>query len=339
MELPLVNRQGTLLVKGRSGLGNRMICALTGILYARLTGRKLIIDWRDGTFSYGEENVFPLLFECPLARPVAEIPDTDSVAPSIWRGRLSMTSWALQQAHPEIKRKDNRRTTSIDQTRLDYSEELLVLWHFGPSVGGMMRRNRERVAALYEQRTAPELLRSVVSTDLQLVHDIRERVDRFSAEHFAGEEVAGVHVRYSDRRVPVGAIQRRLEALLDRRPGLRIFLATDNRDIRDLFARSYGQVLTTPHWYPEPGLTVHHNEACPDRHENARTGLVDLYLLAACDHLVADTSSSFAQVAWLLSNRGGESLHDVRRTASLEGRLRGIVRSCLPGGREPCAPW
>ena len=64
-----------------------------------------------------------------------------------------------------------------------------------------------------------------------------------------------------------------------------------------------------------------------------------LGLLAACDHLVGDTTSSFAQVAWLLSNRGGESLHDVRRTASLERRLRGIVRSCLPGGREPCAPW
>jgi hypothetical protein len=118
-----------------------------------------------------------------------------------------------------------------------------------------------------------------------------------------------------------------------------VFLATDNSDIRDLFERSYGQVLTAPHWYPEPGLSVHHSDACPDRVENARTGLVDLYLLAACDHLVGDTSSSFAQVAWLLSNRGRDSLHDVRRSASLERRLRGVVRSCLPGGREPCAPW
>src|SRR5262249_35551159 len=36
-----------LLVKGIAGLGNRILCALTGILYARLAGRKVCVDWRD----------------------------------------------------------------------------------------------------------------------------------------------------------------------------------------------------------------------------------------------------------------------------------------------------
>jgi hypothetical protein len=40
-----------LLVKGISGLGDRIKCVLTAILYARLTGRKLIVDWTDSSYS------------------------------------------------------------------------------------------------------------------------------------------------------------------------------------------------------------------------------------------------------------------------------------------------
>jgi hypothetical protein len=40
-----------LLVKGRASLGNRILSALTGILYARLTGRRLLVDWRDEVYS------------------------------------------------------------------------------------------------------------------------------------------------------------------------------------------------------------------------------------------------------------------------------------------------
>ena len=66
-----------LLVKGLAGLGNRMLAALTGILYARMSSRRLIVDWRDPTFSKDGSNAFPVLFKCPLNGPVDEIPVTE----------------------------------------------------------------------------------------------------------------------------------------------------------------------------------------------------------------------------------------------------------------------
>ena len=330
---------GAVLVKGRAGLGNRIVCALTGILYARLTRRRLIVDWRDPVFSDDELNVFPLLFECPPARPVTELPATDSVAPSIWRGHLSISSRALQRLHPELSHAKFRRVASMDpdETRLPRGAGRHVAL-----AGQRWERWSGRIVnaspASSETCSRISSCGAIAAADLVLAAAVRERVERFRAEHFR-DEMVGVHVRYSDKRVPVAAIRRRLERLLARQPSIGIFLATDNSEIRDMFERSYENVVTAPHWYPVPGRSAHHDPSCPDRLENARTGLVDLYLLAACDHLVADTSSTFAQVAWLLSNRGPESLDDVRRTATPVRRLRGIVRRMLPGGSEPCAPW
>ncbi len=196
-----------------------------------------------------------------------------------------MSSRTLQKLHPELTHAEFRRTASMDPTRLDYPEELVVLWHWGPKVGAMVRKHPERVAGVFGRLQPHELLRTIAATDLVLASELRERVEQFRAEHFKSDMV-GVHVRYSDKRVPLGAICRRLESLLARRPGIGIFLATDNSEVRDLFERSYGQVLSTPHWYPAPGHSAHHNPACPDRTENARAGLLDLYL-----RLPATTSS------------------------------------------------
>ena len=48
-----------LLVKARDGLGNRLLCALTGLLYARLTHRQLVIDWSDPVYSAHRGLSFP----------------------------------------------------------------------------------------------------------------------------------------------------------------------------------------------------------------------------------------------------------------------------------------
>src|SRR5436190_15007750 len=78
-----------LVVKGKAGLGNRMLFALTGILYARLTDRRAVIDWRDHTYSDDGSNAFPRLFDCSSCGTTDELPVTDSVAPTIWRGSLA----------------------------------------------------------------------------------------------------------------------------------------------------------------------------------------------------------------------------------------------------------
>jgi hypothetical protein len=51
-----------LLIKGKGGLGNRMLSAVCGLALADLTGRTPIIDWRDGSYAPIGTNAYPLLF-------------------------------------------------------------------------------------------------------------------------------------------------------------------------------------------------------------------------------------------------------------------------------------
>jgi hypothetical protein len=304
------------LVKGRAGLGNRMLSALTGLLYARLSGRRLLIDWSDPTYSQDGSNVFHLLFHCPASRPGQEIPSTGSVRPSIWQGNLSDSCPRLEERYRDMGRKLEWRESSIDLRRLDYPEDVVVVWTFNDQV----ERMRSHLDASCEEfRGVPRhaILSSLLGNEMVLQQDMRSRVDRFRAAYFKGTMV-GVHVRYTDHRANLWMILKQLDALLSREIGARIFLATDNAEIRRLFERTYGDVVTTEHWYPRPGHNAHRNWSCPDRTENAREALTDLYLLAECQYLIVDTSSSFSRVATLVSKAEPSNIWDARR-----GRKRG----------------
>lgn len=60
--------------------------------------------------------------------------------------------------------------------------------------------------------------------------------------------------------------------------------------MKNMFEENYPGVITTPHWYPTPGLPMHGSQECPDRIEHGVETLADLYLLAECDYLIIDTS-------------------------------------------------
>ena len=100
-----------------------------------------------------------------------------------------------------------------------------------------------------------------------------------------------MYVRYSDYRVRLFAIIKQLNALLKRKPDLQIFLATDNIEIKKMFEANFPGVVSAPHWYAKPGSPIHVDRTRPDRTETAIEALVDLYLLANCDHLIFDGSS------------------------------------------------
>ena len=79
-----------------------------------------------------------------------------------------------------------------------------------------------------------------------------------------------------------------------------------------MFEASYPGVIFTPHWYSStPGLAIHENRNCPDPIESGIEALVDLYLLAECDYLIIDTSSSFSYVAKLLTKAPDANIFDV----------------------------
>lgn len=319
-----MNGSKFLLVKGRSGLGNRMLSALTGILYARLTDRRLLVDWSDPLYSDDGSNAFHRFFQCSLYGPTDDIPATDSVHPSIWRGRLHESSTIMQGRYgPHTSPESWRQLSSIDLTKLDYQEDVVVMWTSTEQVGLL----RHHLAAQFKEcegATKGAILTKLLQEDLILQPEIRERVAHFRDKNF-GTATIGVHVRYSDHRVHLWAILKKLNALLKDRPNLKIFLSTDNIAVKEMFEQSYPCVITTPHWYPPPGLSLTKTLTRPNRAEQGIEALVDLYLLAECKYIIIDTSSSFSYVASHLTRAPRSHIFNVKRRGKRRAKQRRLM--------------
>jgi hypothetical protein len=206
---------------------------------------------------------------------------------------------------------------SIDLTKLDYQEDVLVLWTYTEKLD-LLRAHFKGTFKEFSQLSKGAILSNLLK-DLILRPEIRERIDQFKGSSFNVKTI-GVHVRYTDHRVSLWATLKELNALLRREPGLQIFLATDNLQIKNMFEEIYPDVITAPHWYPTPGLRLHGDKSCPSRLESGIEALVDLYLLAECDYLITDTSSSFSRIAKLLTKAPGSNVFDVKRRG-----IRGLL--------------
>jgi hypothetical protein len=158
---------------------------------------------------------------------------------------------------------------------------------------------------------------------------IREKVAQFKREHFTTGMV-GVHIRYTDHRTALWPTLKLLNQLLARDLSRRVFLCTDNLEIARLFERKYQRVVSTSHWYaPHPGEPLHCAPSRPDPLASGVEALIDLYLLAGCDDMILDTSSSFAYLATLLTNISLEHIHDVKRRDKLPPRLRKATNAVM----------
>lgn len=308
-----------LLVKGAAGLGNRILSALTGILYSHLTNRGLVIDWNDPTYSNDGSNVFPLYFECPLNNTTDSIPLTASVSPAVWRGHLHKTLGDMEEPHGNITRAESRRIFSIDLSKLDYNEDVLVMWSNTQRID-LLRNHLKFYNSELALMSTEAILKKLLRKELVLHANVQDRVDQFKLKRLK-KNVVGVHVRYTDRKTRLQDIHKKLVALLKSNPALQIFLATDNIEIKNMFEEMYPDVITAPHWYARPGLRIHRDKYCPDRTESGIEALVDLYLLAECDHLIIDTSSSFSYLAGLLSKAPDTHIYDVKRKREKLPRL------------------
>jgi Nodulation protein Z (NodZ) len=312
-----------LVVKGSSGLGNRMFAALTGVLYARLSGRELYIDWSDAAYSDDGSNVFHRFFVCPLFGPGDDFPATDSVTPEIWRGHLRDSVPELGRRYGHITRRRLRREltarrvfqrlSSIDLAELEHDAEVAVWWNWTQLIDPMRPHLRRELPEL-GRMSNPQILRRLLARELVLHPRIQERVDEFRSRHFDGPTV-GVHLRLSDRRVRTAEILDKLDRLLSREPGLRVFGATDNVEAAESLKRRYGPVIMTPHWFPAVGESLHLNRNCPDLAESGVEALVDMYLLAGCDYLIGDSTSSFTRVAAILRPEDSGTFVDVKPKA------------------------
>ena len=122
------------------------------------------------------------------------------------------------------------------------------------------------------------------------VPELQSRIDDMTL-HF-GESCTGVHIRRTDNTVSMGKSTTEqfiseMEKALEKRPATRFFLATDDIDeektLRGLF----------------PGKIISNQERDPSRDSlsGMKDAVVDLFCLAACDHLIGSYWSSFTDTA------------------------------------------
>jgi hypothetical protein len=249
----------------------------------------------------------------------------------------------LRQRHEAVPGLEFARSATVELTKVDYDEAVLVVSTSGAKVALMRSPLRAVAEELVPSRSTDAVLRRLLAADLLPHPRVRERIDAVVGEQLTREAV-GVHVRYTDRKARLHAILGKVDALLEREPGLQVFLATDSAHVRELFERRYRNLLTMPHWYaeaetsPSPSPSsgaerplyldkIHGRPESPDRLQDGVEALVDLYLLAECDRLVIDTSSSFSYFAKLLSRAPSTRIDDVN---PFSPRLRELVKRLMP---------
>ncbi len=309
-----------IVLKGIAGLGNRILALLSGCLYARLAGRTLYVDWRDGGYAERGDNAFSHLFRSPCCHPVpAELP-SGTVWPDAWTGRLDLAVADVRWSPPYRVHATPWDVLSADHSRLDYPEDILVLWSYFENVQAL-RPHFDGPLRHLRGRSTKAVLRAVHDQCLRPEPGIQARIDDCRASYLDGTTI-GVHVRYSDKRSRMRPIRRHVDRLLRRNPGARLFVATDNIDVLRDFEARYPAVLSTDKWYPDPGAAMHTAADCPDRIAGGIEALVDIHLLASCDYLVADERSAFAYVASTLFDKPSRRIHNVQRARFVPASFR-----------------
>jgi len=307
------NDRKYLVVKVAGGMGNRMLCTLTGILYGQLTGRCTIVDWRDESYSNDGSNTFLSFFSCPCIYPETILPYEATIRPKVWEGQLHKFVMEMIGEHDPDKFRSItiHRKYSIDVRRLDYDEDILVFWYYTGRIRSLRKHLRNRQDG-YAGLDIDGIIRKVLTEQMILRKDIRQRINDFKAKNWS-EKVIGVHIRHTDRKTNLAKYERYLNQLLERYQNARIFLATDNYTINKSYHKRFKNVFSTPKWYPDGISSMHQNRTCPDKVANGIEALVDMYLLAECNYLIYSGYSTFSLISRILSNALSEDIVDIDR--------------------------
>ncbi len=304
-------------------MGNRILASCTALLYGEITGRNVFIDWTEGNYAEAGKNAFPLFFNCSnpvLSDSFPELYlDSDSVIPKLWKSNLDM-SFGKMRSEISTSTKEN---ISIDVSNGNYEEDIIVFGAYTHQTDQLRSLFKGKFQSLSEMDDSA-ILKMVLNRDFKLVPEINESIEQFKRDKF-GEFTLGVHVRYTDMKLPVEPIISKVKQALGKNRDRIIFLATDAEEIIGKFREIFPNVVTTEKWFPEAGGRLHLLNV-PDKFENGVEAIRDLFLLKECDGLVFSSQSSFGRVASLLSSAPKKRIYDVEKP-SVAQRLKSKVKS------------
>ncbi len=298
-----------LIIKAKGGFGNRMLSAVGGLVYADLSGRTAIIDWRDGSYAPSGVNSYPLLFQSPNDLDPAMFGKETPVAPPVWRGRLDSQPITLISEEAEWRHFDPffYRRLCVDLSRLDRTTQTVVYWSYVPK----LTRMRRIMAAdrRFAGRRQDDIFKEYLSRWFKPNSRVLTAVDDLIRPE--RRPVIGVHIRYTDRKTPLDHFEREIGLALAQMPDASIFLATDNGKVEAKFREKFPRVLTMAKWFPSDGGRIHHNDAAPDMVHEAENALIDMWTLSRCDHLIYSSHSTFSVTSTLLGDLSPRAKIDV----------------------------
>ena len=308
-------RQRALLIKGKGGLGNRILSAVCGLIYADLAGRTPIIDWRDGSYAPLGDNAYPLLFDTPIVQTCAAT-DTAAcpVSPAIWAGHLrcstqEMIDNFMPEAHSSPKA---YRFFCINLETLDVPEDIAVYWSYLPK----FRRLSKHMYR--DPRFSGRPLAGIIKEYLDRYFTPNDRVQgeviRLSTQ--MGADAIGVHIRYTDRKIPLKAVLSTLRKRLKQAPDTPIFLATDNAKVQQTMKIDFANLYHIQKYLPANGERLHWPATDIAKIQEAENAMIDMWVLSRCVRLIYSRQSTFSQTSAYLGKMHSKQLDDVDRYSS-----------------------
>lgn len=298
-----------LLIKAKGGLGNRILSAVTGLVYADMTDRVPVIDWRDGAYANAGVNSYPLLFQSPVELRPENLEELQDVIPEIWRGHLHEQPTNMiarndptSHSNPFIYRK-----YCVDLSRLNTRNELAVYWSYLPKIRRLRRlmAQNPHYAGRREEDVFNEYLARYFTPNKRVLSAVE---DLLAAKH---RPIIGVHIRYTDLTVPLSAVRRAVDEMLEEMPEASIFLATDNDQIQEEMMRSYSRVFSIEKWFAPDGQAIHQNKAASNMLQEAENALIDMWALARCDRLIFSMRSTFSYASRLIGRMPAQNVVDI----------------------------
>ncbi|HEY9887666.1 MAG TPA: nodulation protein NodZ, partial [Candidatus Obscuribacterales bacterium] len=238
----------------------------------------------------------------------------------VWIGRLDQSLGEVRSHLKEQGQPHEMPHLSFDLAKADYPEDILVFCAYTHLINELRPLFQGEFAHLDNLNTAA-ILRSVLDAKLPLVPTIRQGIDQFKQQSF-GATTIGVHVRYTDIKVPLEKLIAKVQQVARQHTDPVIFLATDSAAVIDQFQAQFPRLAMIDKWFPPEGQRLHQNwDNCPSRYDNGVEALTDLFLLAECDRLVFSSKSSFGYVASLLSRAGDHHIFDIELEGSWMRRV------------------
>jgi len=186
----------------------------------------------------------------------------------------------------------------------------------------LLRKHFKNKLSEFHDKNTDEIFKMLLKNCIKFNPEIQNNGNDFKEKYF-NDEVIGVHIRYTDKKANIKLTLNTLNKLLKDKKVKKIFLATDSKNITDLFKDLYGKDLIIRNKrLPNDPVPLHKATSGNDQVMHAIDAVADMYLLSKSNYLVIDSSSSFSYISYLFSDLDKSGVYDLKPYIWLPDSLR-----------------